>query len=281
MTKVIKMDGRYIVLGILLVLMLFGSTGIAASDIAPTNMVVDFDLTYVDSDLRKGDSGILNLVIANTGGRRAEDVEVYIPESSQIHAAKRFYIGRMEAGKSKNIPMTIRVDDEARTGLHGISVKISYDGYDSDDERENNLLSTWEIPVRVYGNPLFQITPSETTYFKDNLDELLFEGLIRDPVKNLEVTLSSSCVTIIGSSRKFVGDIEEGQEFNITYDVKPSDSGACGVSLYLSYTDESGAKVSDEIDIGLNIEPISTSVGGVFVVGFFLCGSLATCFVVC
>jgi len=238
-------------IAILLVLLLSST---AWADTAPTNMVIDFDSTYIDSNLRKGDGGILNLVIENTGGMRAEEVEVYVPESSQIHAAKRFYIGRMEAGKSKNIPIAIRVDDEARTGLQGISVKISYDGYDSDGDRENNLLSEWEVPVRIYGDPLFQITPAETTYFKDNLDELLFSGLVKDPVKDLEVTLSSDCITIIGSSRKFVGDIEENQKFSISYEVKPSDSGACEVSLDLSYTDESGAKVSDEIDIGLNIE---------------------------
>jgi len=226
----------------------------STSEVAPTNMVVDFDSTSIDSNLRKGDSGILNLVIQNTGGRRAEDVEVWIPESSQIHAGKRFYIGRMEAGQSKNIPVAIRVDDEARTGLHGISVKISYDGFDSDDVRENNILTTWEIPVRVYGDPLFQINPVKTTYFEDNLDELKFEGLVRDPVKDLEVTLSSSCITIIGSSRKFVGDIKEEEKFNINYEVKPSSSGACTVYLDLSYTDESNTKVSDDISIGLNIE---------------------------
>jgi len=240
--------------GILVITLLLSSTAWAVSDTAPTNMVVDFDSTSIDSNLRKGDSGILNLVIQNSGGRRAEDVEVYIPESRQIHAGKRFYIGRMEAGQSKNIPIAVRVDDNARTGLHGISVRISYDGYDSDDERENNLLSTWEIPVRVYGDPLFQINPVKTTYFEDNLDEVIFEGLSKDPVKDLEVTLSSSCITIIGSSRKFVGDIKEEEKFNISYEVKPSSSGACTVDLDLSYTDESSSKVSDEVSIGLNIE---------------------------
>ena len=224
------------------------------TEIAPTNLVVDFDSTSIDSNLRRGDGGILNLVIQNTGGRRAEDVEVWLPDTTQIHVNKRFYIGRMEAGQSKTLPITVSVDSEALTGLRAIPVRISYDGFDSDDKRENDLLTTWEIPVRIYGDPLFQITPLKTTYFKDSVDELMFEGLVMDSVKDLEVTLSSDCATIIGSSRKFVGDVGENQKFNLAYDIKPSSSGACTTSLSLSYTDESGTRVSDDVSIGLNIE---------------------------
>ncbi|MEA3254672.1 MAG: hypothetical protein U9Q22_02435, partial [Candidatus Altiarchaeota archaeon] len=212
------------------------------------------DSTSIDSNLRKGDSGILNLVIQNTGGRRAEDVEVWLPDTTQIHVNKRFYIGRMEAGQSKTLPITVSVDSEALTGLRAIPVKISYDGFDSQGDRENNLLTTWEIPVRVYSDPLFQITPLKTTYFKDNLDELMFKGLTKDSVKDLEATLSSSCATIIGSSRKFVGDVKANQNFDIAYEIKPSSSGACTASLTMSYTDEAGTRVSDDITIGLNIE---------------------------
>ena len=160
----------------------------------------------------------------------------------------------MEAGQSKTLPIAISVDSEAMTGLRAIPVRISYDGFDSDDKRENDLLTTWEIPVRVYGDPLFQIAPLKTTYFRDSVDELMFEGQVMDSVKDLEVTLSSDCATIIGSSRKFVGDVGENQKFNLAYNIKPSSSGACTTSLSLSYTDESGTRVSDDVSIGLNIE---------------------------
>ena len=64
---------EYFFIGIIL-LFLASCFGIAsaASSTTPTNLVVDFDSTYVDSDFSRGDNGILNLVIKNTGGQRAE-----------------------------------------------------------------------------------------------------------------------------------------------------------------------------------------------------------------
>lgn len=146
------------------------------------------------------------------------------------------------------------MEQEADTGLTGIQVLIYYDGYDADGDRTNDKLTTWEIPVVIYGEPLFQITPSETTYFKDNVGELYLEGLTKTSLKDLEIVLSSNCVTVIGSSKRYIGDVKANQEFNITYDIKPSATGACTASIKLYYTDESGSRVSDNVSLGLIIE---------------------------
>ena len=89
------------------ILCLFFSVNVlaaTATELSPTNVVVDFDGTSMDSSLKAGDSGILNLVIENTGGRRAEDVEVYIPSTGAVSVDKRFYMGRVDAEQSKNMP---------------------------------------------------------------------------------------------------------------------------------------------------------------------------------
>ncbi len=242
----------------LTVLFLLASMASAAttssSELSPTNVVVDFDSTSFDSSLRVGDSGIMNLVIKNTGGRRAEDVEVHVPSAGSVHVDRRFYVGALDPGDSKGIPVTVRVDPNAKTGLTAVNVRISYDGYNYAGVRLNNELTTWDVPLRVYGNPSFQITPSQTTYYKDNIGDLRLDGVLLNSVKDLKTTLSSSCLTVMGSSRQYVGGLSADQGFNITYQVKPSAEGACPVYLKMDYVDESGSSASDNITIGLNVE---------------------------
>lgn len=229
-------------------------TSSSTSETSATNMVVDFDSTSFDSNVRRGDSGVLNLVIKNTGGRKAENLEVWLPSTATVRIDKRFYVGRMDPGESKAIPVLFTVDGKSKTGLTAIQVYISYNGLKSDGTSDDNKLTTWEIPLNVVGNPLFQITAEKTTYYKDTLDELKITGVTKDPVKDLEATLSSNCATIIDSSRKYVGEVASGQTFNLAYPIKPSSSGACTAYLRLSYTDETGSKALDNITLGLNVE---------------------------
>ncbi|VVB53595.1 Uncharacterised protein [uncultured archaeon] len=232
-----------------------GSTSTASStNTAATNMVVDFTTTSVDSNLRPGDGGILNLVIKNTGGQSADNVQVLLSSTATVTTDKTYYIGGMDPGDSKAMPVIFTINPTAKTGLTAIQVLITYNGYKSDGSKDNNAFTTWEIPLNILGNPLFQINPTKTTYYRDTLDNLVLEGTTKDAVKDLTVTLSSSCATIMGSSSKYVGDVASNQKFTLTYPIKPSTSGACTTSIRLSYTDASGSKASDNASIGLNIE---------------------------
>lgn len=226
----------------------------SSSSTGPTNMVVDFDSTELESNLMPGESGILNLVIENTGDYIAKNVDVWIPSTAKIHIDKRLHIGEVSAGESKTLPIWIRVDKDANTGLTGIQVTIGFDGYDAEGTADNNQETTWEIPVYVYGNPSFQITPEKTTFYKDSLDKFNLEGLALSPVEDLESLLSSSCVTVLGSSRKYVGDIQANQKFNISYDIKSSTAGLCTATLQLSYIDESVDRVLDNVTLGFVVE---------------------------
>ncbi|MCX6695698.1 MAG: hypothetical protein NTU61_05335 [Candidatus Altiarchaeota archaeon] len=252
------MKKHILCLGALLVL--FSTLALAAqsnsstSSVSPTNMIVDFDATSFDSNLRAGDSGVMNLVIKNTGGRPADNVQVLLPSTAVVHLDKKFSVSRMDAGISKTFPVIVRVDSNAKSGLNAVQVQISYDGYYSDGTADNNRIVNLEIPFRIYGNPSFQIIPSKTTYFKDNLEAFELQGVTMDSVKGVEATLSSSCVTVIGSSRTYVGDINSNQTFKLVYQIKPSDSGACVASLQMAYTDESGNRAQDNISLGLNVE---------------------------
>ncbi|MBN2015075.1 MAG: hypothetical protein JW778_07840 [Candidatus Altiarchaeota archaeon] len=238
----------------IIVLFLFAVGACAVSAYDATNVVVDFDKTEADESLLAGESGVLNLVIKNTGDYDAEDVEVWIQSNAKITSSKRLYVGVIEGGESKTLLLTLKVNDDAATGLAVIPVEISYDGYDKYERRKYDQHTSWQIPLRIEGDPLFQVKPAKTTFYRDNVDELILQVKTENSVRNLQATLTSECLTIIGSSRAYIGDINTGKEFNITYDIKPTEEGACTADLTLSYSDSFGSKTSDEINIGLNIE---------------------------
>lgn len=225
----------------------------ATTSTGPTNIIVDFSTSGI-STLHVGDSGVLNLVIENTGGYRADNLEVYVPSSQVVDGEKRFYVGTVSTGQSKILLVPLKVSNKATPGLKTIQVVIDYDGFDADGDRDNNKQTKWEIPVTVYGSPNFEADLEKTTYYKDTLDKLTIKGYTRDTVKDLTATLSSTCVTFIGSSRKYVGELPADQHFEVSFDVKPTAAGACQTTLTLSYKDTSGASASDTISLGLNVE---------------------------
>lgn len=226
----------------------------AATSTSPSNMVVDFDATSVSSALHAGDSGILNLVVKNSGGYRAENVKILITNPNILEGEKRFNVGTIDAGASKTFTVPLKVKANAKAGVNTLVVAIDYDGYDSDGSRQNDRQSRWEIPATIHGSPNFEVSLGKTTYFKDTLDALSLTGMTRGSVKDLTATLSSTCMTFMGSARKYVGNLQENQEFNVSFDMKPTATGACQVNLTLSYKDESGASSSDSLTLGVNIE---------------------------
>lgn len=222
----------------------------------PTNMIVDISSTLVDSNLRKGDSGLLTLVVKNTGGQRAEQVEVWIKETTYVKANKKFYIGTMDAQETKTLQVMITIANDAKIGLTSIPVTIYYDGYDSYGTKKENLYTNWEIPIRIYSSPNFQISPQKTDYFKGNVDNLTLIVMSEDYLKDLTLVLSSAsnCITVVGSSRRYINEISPNRNFIVDYKIKPNIAGACVALLSLSYIDASGNRASDELSIGLDIE---------------------------
>jgi len=234
---------------VFLLLLAIGANAVDATD--PTNLIVDFQSTTITSHLNPGENGAMNLVIENSGGFDAEEVNVWVHSDVKINIDKRFYVGVVKVGESKVINTVFSVANEADTGLAGIGVTITYDGYDSDGRSKTNQVTTWELPAIIYGEPLFQITPSKTTYGKDTVEEFVLSGSTKASVKDLETVFSSSCIMVVGPSNQYVGDVKANSDFNIVYNIKPKTEGSCSSTLRLYYTDASGSRVSENVTLGL------------------------------
>ncbi|OYT42303.1 MAG: hypothetical protein B6U86_00585 [Candidatus Altiarchaeales archaeon ex4484_43] len=73
-------------------------------------------------------------------------------------------------------------------------------------------------------------------------------------IRDVSATVSSDCISVIGSTKKYLGDLDPDQNFSLEYEIKPSSIGMCDVSVSLYYINESGSVSTESIVFGLNIQ---------------------------
>ncbi len=229
-------------------------TGDASTTSLPTSMVVDFGQTTTDLALSDGESGVLNLVIKNTGGQSAEKVNVRVYGGGSVSVSQVFYLGSFLPSESKTMPVIAKVLYDSASGISSVKVTITYDGYDVNGDKQKAQITDWNIPVRVTGKSLFRVTVPQTTYFEGALNNLTFDCTPSVPVRDVEASLSSDCLIVIGSSKQYAGAVGADGRAHVAFSIRPSAVGACQTLLTLSYKDASGTKSSEELPIGLNIE---------------------------
>ena len=230
----------------------------ADTSLSPTNVVLDYDLTHVDGNLRPGDSGILQIVIRNVGPQAAENVQLYVPDTGGISVNKRWDLGKMDAYSTKTVSSTLTVSKDAYIGLHNMQVRINYDGYDSGGQRENDQETVWDFPVRVYVSANFQLSVEKGVFSKDLAGKLVIVGTTQDGAKSVSATLSpasgdAACASVIGSSKLFVGDVSGRQNFRMEYEIKPILVGVCSFSLLMDYSDVSGNTMKETLPVSIDV----------------------------
>ncbi len=249
------------------------SAASASATVTPTNMVLDYELTHVDSNLGPGDSGILVVVIKNVGTQAAENVQLSIPATSDVSVDKRWDLGRMDPLTSKSVSTTITISKDAAIGLHTVPVKISFDGYDQDGTRRNNQLTSYDLPIRIYGNANFQLAVQQVPFYKDVSTKLVITGTTQYGARDLFATLipvtsagvssataasaastQAACASILGSSRTYLGSIGKGQSFELDYLIQPHDIGVCSFGLQLDYSDVSGNPLKETLPLGIDVQ---------------------------
>ncbi len=124
---------------------------------SPSNLMVDYALSAYDPTLGPGDTGTITLIIRNTGSQRAEDVQLYIPDVPNIKAGKSFFLGTISAQSTATVSLTYTISPKADIGIITLPVMLTYDGYDSDAKRVNNIQANYDFPLKVYGNPKLSI----------------------------------------------------------------------------------------------------------------------------
>jgi len=225
---------------------------------SPTNMVLDYDLTRLDTNLKAGDSGLLTVAVKNVGTQAAENVQVYIPSTGYLSINKKFDIGRLDPLSSKSVSAAIAVSKDAYVGLHITSVRIAFDGYNDKGERKNDQVTVWDLPVRVYGNANFQVSVEDGQFYKDISSKVYIHGTSQDGARTVTATLipvgTPVCASVIGSSKVFVGDLGKNSSFRIEYVIQPAAVGVCSFSLVLEYYDLAGNALKETLPLGVEVQ---------------------------
>ena len=251
---------------------LASATAASSQSLTPTNVVLDYDLTRVDSNIKPGDTAVLQVVIKNVGQQSAENVQIYVPESGDLSVGKRWDVGRLDPLGTKMVSTTIAVSKTAQIGLHTLQVRISFDGYDSKGDRKNNQLSVWEFPLRVYGNANFQVTVDKSVFYKGVNKKLVITGINQDGARDVYATLvagssvpsasaaslstaaSFACASIIGTSKTYVGNLGNDDNFKIEYFIQPNVVGVCPFTLLIEYNDISGNPLKETLPLGIDVQ---------------------------
>jgi len=221
----------------------------------PTNIVLDYDLSRVDSNLKPGDSGILQVTIKNTGTQAAENVQVFIPETSSIKINKRWEVGHIDGLTSKTLSTTMSVSKDASIGLNSVQVRVTFDGFDRDGDRENNQVAVLELPIRVYGNANFQVEiEGRGIFFKDATNQIVVLGTTKDGARDVSGTLSSTCASVVGSTKSYVGTLGKNESFMMRYSIRPMEIGTCTLSLLMDYSDSSGNPLNETLSLGIDVQ---------------------------
>ena len=224
---------------------------------SPTSLVVNYDLTKIDRDLKPGDSGTLIIVIQNTGGLPAKDVEASISYPPQgISASVKSNLGTINPGASVTVRTLVTISDNVKPDTYLLSLKLSFtsESYNyAGMLKDEDVTSEWQIPVTVYGTPNFQLSVEKTEFYKDIASNLIIKGVAKGDLRNLDSRLSGDCVTVIGSEKKYVGDLEANRNFILNYTIKPNTAGTCSIDVSLNYFDNSGKSSSEATRIGLSV----------------------------
>ena len=250
------MKQKTLIWGVISILLISGLNASAQLP-SPTSLVVNYDLTSVDKNLKAGDSGTIIVVIQNTGGLPAKEVKASILYTSGVSASDSWNLGTINPGQSVTVTTKINVADTVKAGTYLLPLNLDYksERYDYTGKlKTEDADSEWKISIRVYGEASFQFSITEKEFYKDVSSELIINGVAKGEVRNLNAEISGNCASIIGSEKIYIGNLKPNQNFVLNYAIKPNAVGTCTMSVNLDYDDPSGNSETETESFGLDIK---------------------------
>jgi len=226
----------------------------------PTSLIVNYDLTRIDKNLKPGDLGTLVIVFQNNGGLPAKEVEAWISYTKPLGVSGRWYLGTINPGSSVTTTAMIKVADDTRAGSHLIYMDLKYKAYSYDDRGVLELddeKSKWSIPVTVYGDTnlvmgdISSIAAGKTSNLEINL-----KNLGSSDIKNLIASLSTEKDIVPVLSRVHLDGLAANRNETLIFRVHVPDSSNAGTypaSLQVSYEDGTNTKHEVRLDTGITV----------------------------
>lgn len=267
-----KSSYKAISLLILAGLIIFSCPTFAEDTYKPTKVAVDYDASKVEGTVYPGDTGILNLVIKNVGELDAENVKLEIAGTNDISASGTWQIGTLSSEESYSVSTKFSVQEDAKVGVHTITVRTYYDGYGRYKKEDNNQRDTFEFNLRVSGNTLFimdeassskkTLEPGDSFSLDVNFKN---QGNAKAQAVSAEINPGRN-IGILGSGKKYLGTVDSGSTASATYDLHLNEElspGAYDLPITVTYEDALHDEMTQKLSAGIRVigkVNVSTSV---------------------
>jgi hypothetical protein len=203
-----------------------------------------FDVQAVDSSLRAGRRGEIDVEVANTGVSAVTDVVVAMQfEGANLTPrAPERPVGDLEPGESAPVSFTVDVPKGTSTGTYRVSFDVRYETPD-DDVRQRDRIAA-DVDVAEW-QPAFTVTPINATFPVDSSGklELSITNNRDDDVSELTAIVSPTEPITSDDPSTFVSSLDSGESARTTFHLDVSDDAIPKthlVTVELTYTDEDG-----------------------------------------
>ncbi len=214
---------------------------VTAALVAPSNAATNAKIVIVDvtpTELAPGDIKDVSLTVKNQGGRDARHITLNFQNGDHVSliGSSTVHIASLNAWCSKEIPITIKAEDEIDEGAYPIPIEVNFDEYS---------YSASEGPVI---RPIMNVTPITIVFNVEGTTTLEVADVETNPPELREDSENNNVTALIDNSgtakaRSVTVKIDPASPFTGAYSGSTSD-----------FTDEIPARKSHRFVFALDIE---------------------------
>lgn len=181
-----------------------------------------FLLENVESDLRVGEEGTVNMAVTNNGNL-ARNVVVHLanPGLNVNPLETQYALGTLEPGQSKPVSFPVEVSESAKSAPRQFSFTVGYETQDK-DQRQTKPLNV-RVPIAPERDR-FTVTPVDATIQAGSSGTVTFRVTNNgdSPVSNVNAKLFANDPLSASDDEAFVSDLGPGESADLTFSVAVS-----------------------------------------------------------
>jgi hypothetical protein len=247
---------------------------VTAAWVAPSSAATNANIVITDvtpTDLSPGDIKEITLTVKNEGGRDARHITMNFQNSDNISliGSSTVYISSINAWCSKEIPVTIKAEDEITDGAYGIPIVVTFDEYYYNASvgyiTTPMPSKTITIVFNVEGTTTLEVAnvatdPLELREDSENNNiTVLIENSGSAKARSVSVRMdppSPFTAAYSGSTSDFTEKIQARSSHNFVFALDIEDraeEGSYNIPLTIEYIGEDAQKISQKKSITLKI----------------------------
>ncbi len=258
-----------------IILLLAVLTLVMAVGVAPANAAADAKIVITKvtpTDLAPGDIKEVTLTVKNQGGQEARHITLNFESAEGISliGSSTVHIASISEWGSKDVPITIKAEDEITEGAYAIPIQVTFDQYyfnvsGGQHETEGRPQTEIRLVFNVEGTTTLEVVDVETVPAElredseNNNVTVLIENSGTAKARSVTVKIAPASPFMeaySGSTSDFTEEIPARKSYHFVFALDIEDGaeeGSYNIPLTIDYIDEDDQKYSLEKSITLKI----------------------------